>query len=29
LTPERVERWAAQEIDSHHEMANRTREKIA
>src|SRR5262245_46502657 len=27
LTPDRVERWAAHEIDPHHHMANRTREK--
>jgi integrase len=27
LTPDRVERWAAYEIDPHRQMANRTREK--
>jgi len=27
LTPERVERWAAHEIDPHRRLANRTREK--
>jgi integrase len=27
LTPDRVERWAAHEIDPHRQMANRTREK--
>jgi site-specific recombinase XerC len=27
LTPERVERWAAHEIDPDRQMANRTREK--
>src|SRR5688572_3208166 len=27
LTPERVERWAAHDIDPHRQLANRTREK--
>jgi hypothetical protein len=27
LTPERVERWAARDLDPHRQLANRTREK--